>query len=349
MIRESPQEKNKVGLIGSGYGYHHLLPVLKSIGGLETTFALPRKHNKDQINYIVNSGVKIAKTADIIEDKEINFIFLAVPPNLQLELGKAVLENNKGLYCEKPVGISFFETNHLYNLSRNTKKNTYVGFQFRFDPGIIAIKKLLETNLLGKILEMEVNWHTSGTSAIGNKLNWRNNIVAGGGVHRDFLCHVVDYLKWITNGVIFPSLKNLSVDTNYKSSIFDIKLKCPDSNSELIKINISRGNVPISYWEIKIIFESGQVTLSATSPFSTGSYKTILSGSRNFCILAKEFVNEDKYLKGTAGIESAREYALRFYFEQIIDNIFQNGENILPTLEDAKFTQQISDYIQNFL
>lgn len=336
----------KVGLIGNGYGYKELLPVLKSINVLETTFALPQKYSTGQYKNYMNLGEKTSSFADILDDEEIKLIFVAVPPNAQLELGKQVLSKDKSLYCEKPVGISFREADILQRLSCEANKNSYVGFQFRFDPGIVALKELLQITQLGTTLSTKVDWHTTGTSAINDQFNWRNDINIGGGVHRDFLCHVLDYLKWITNGLFCSSLNSLSLDTNFNSNLFDIKLSSLNSNPELIKINISRGKTSISYWEIKVTFDSGEICLRSTYPFSLESYKTIVSGSKDFCAIVSEFTNNNKFLNGTAGVMSARGYALRSYFEKLIDNVFQNGKNTLPTLDDAKFTQKISDSIQ---
>ena len=339
----------KVGLIGNGYGYKELLPVLNSINVLDTTFALPRKYSIEQFKNYMNLGVKISSITDILEDEEIKLIFVAVPPNAQLALGKEVLLNDKSLYCEKPVGISFREADILRRLSTEAKKNSYVGFQFRFDPGIVALKELLQIKQLGTTLSTEVDWHTTGTSANNDQLNWRNDINIGGGVHRDFLCHVVDYLKWITNGLFCSSLNSLSVDPNFNANLLDIKLSSLNSNPELIKINISRGKTSISYWEIKVTFESGEICLRSIYPFSLENYKTIVSGSKGFCSIVSEFINNNKFLNGTAGAISAREYALRAYFDKLVDNVFQNGKNTLPTLDDAKFTQKISDSIQTSL
>ena len=342
--KKEPQGIYKVGLIGNGYGYKVLLPVLKSINVLETTFALPQKYSAEQYKNYMNLGVKVSNIADILDNEEIKLIFVAVPPKAQLELSKEVLVKNKSLYCEKPVGISFCEADILQSLSRDVKINSYVGFQFRFDPGIVALKELLQIDQLGTILSTQIDWHTTGTSAIYNQFNWRNNINIGGGVHRDFLCHVVDYLKWITSGLFGSSLESLFVDTN--SNLSDIKLRSLNSNPALIKINISRGKTPISYWEIKMTFDSGEICLRSTYPFSLKNYKTVVSGSKDFCSIVGEFINNNKYLNGTTGVLPAREYALQAYFNKIIDNVFQNGKNTLPTLEDAKFTQKISDSIQ---
>ena len=93
-------------------------------------------------------------------------------------------------------------------------------------------------------------------------------------------------------------------------------------------------------------FDSGEICLRSNYPFSLKNYKTVFSGSKDFCSIVEEFINNNKYLNGTAGVMSAREYALQAYFDKIIDNVFQNGQNTLPTLEDAKFTQKISDSIQ---
>ena len=336
----------RVGLIGNGYGYKELLPVLKSINALEITFALPKRYSTELYKNYMNLGVKISNVADILDNEDIKLIFVAVPPSAQLELSKEVLLKNKSLYCEKPIGISFREADILQKLSHDVKKNSYVGFQFRFDPGIVALKELLQIKQLGTILSTHIDWHTTGTSAINDQFNWRNHINIGGGVHRDFLCHVVDYLKWITSGLFGSSLKSLFVDTNFNSNLSDIKLRSLNSNPALIKINISRGKTPISYWEIKMTFDSGEICLRSTYPFSLKNYKTVLSGSKDFCSIVGEFINNNKYLNGTAGVMSAREYALQAYFDKIIDNVFQNGKNTLPTLEDAKFTQKISDSIQ---
>ena len=347
--KKEPQGIYKVGLIGNGYGYKELLPVLKSINALETTFALPRKYTAEQYKDYMNLGIKISNFADILDNEEIKLIFVAVPPKAQLELSKEVLVKNKSLYCEKPIGISFCEADILQRLSRNAKRNSYVGFQFRFDPGIVALKELLQIKQLGTILSTQIDWHTTGTSAINDQFNWRNDINNGGGVHRDFLCHVVDYLKWITDGLFCSSLESLSVDTNFNSNLLDIKLISLNSNPGLIKINISRGKISISYWEIKLTFDSGEICLRSTYPFLLKNYKTVVSGSKDFCSIMGEFLNNNKYLNDTTSAISAREYALQAYFNKMIDNVFQNGKNTLPTLEDAKFTQKISDSIQTSL
>ena len=211
------------------------------------------------------------------------------------------------------------------------------------------MKELLQIKQLGTILSTQIDWHTTGTSAINDQFNWRNDINNGGGVHRDFLCHVVDYLKWITGGLFCSSLESLSVDTNFNSNLLDIKLISLNSNPGSIKINISRGKTSISYWEIKMTFDSGEICLRSNYPFSLKNYKTVFSGSKDFCSIVEEFINNNKYLNDTTGAISAREYALQAYFNKIIDNVFQNGKNTLPTLEDAKFTQKISDSIQTSL
>ena len=345
----NPLSRHEVALVGSGYGYRELLPVLNSMEEVKTTFSLPHEYDKDYEKQISRLGLKTAELPDILGNKEIKLIFIAVPPYLQLSHGRAILENGKNLYCEKPAGVNYLETDSLFRIQSSTGKSVFVGFQFRFDPGIVALKELLESNLLGKMSAIEVDWHTSGTSASNNNVNWRNDINLGGGVHRDFLCHVIDYIKWITNSSTFLTLKNLSVDPNFKHSLFSTRLISDKPSSELIKINISRGILRTSFWKVSIFFESGQLSLSAADPFSLRSYWATFNGNKNFCTSAKKFVASKNFLNGAAGSQSARTYALRIYFKQIISNTFQNGENLLPNLEDAKFTQRISDNIQQSL
>jgi hypothetical protein len=61
----------------------------------------------------------------------------------------------------------------------------------------------------------------------------------------------------------------------------------------------------------------------------------------------KAFTNTNDYLMERFENKSARGFALEGYFKQLILNVFEDSSSVLPGLEDAKFTQRISDNIQS--
>jgi len=342
-------KKYEIGLIGSNYGFQVLMPILKAIDGVNLTFAASDNMSLENKKVLRKAEVNILSQPEFFNYKNTKIVFVAAPPSSQLQISNLVLENKKNLYCEKPVGVNYIETLRIDELCKAQGKKAYVGFQFRFDPGIQALKELIELKILGEVNQIKVNWHTSGTSAKQDNLNWRNNINLGGGVHRDFLCHVLDYLKWITNNSITQSLQHLVLDPKIKSSIYKLNTISDHNKNSFISINISRGFESVSYWEILLVFENGKFLINSTFPFSVNGYRTQINGSKEFCLIAEEFINGNEFSNKSFKQGFARDYALSTYFRSIIKNVFEGNLAKLPDLEDAKFTQLISDQIQEQL
>lgn len=343
------REKYEIGLIGGNYGYEVLMPELRALDNVNLTFAAPDNISLEKKENLTKAGINVLSKSEFFDFEKTKIVFIAVPPSSQLQIGKKVLQKKRDLYIEKPAGINYIETSKLEEIRKVENQKAFVGFQFRFDPGIIALKELLELKILGDIDQITVNWHTSGTSAKHDNLNWRHDVKLGGGVHRDFLCHVLDYLKWVTNNSINQSLHLLTLDPKIKSNLYNLSLISNRSEKNFVRINISRGFQSVNHWEIALKFENGEFLIHSFFPFSVNDYRVQISGSKEFCILATEFIDSSKYLNNSFKFGFARNYALNGYFASIIKNVFESDSKKLPDLEDAKFTQLISDQIQEQL
>jgi predicted dehydrogenase len=339
----------KVGLLGGNYGFRELLPVLSSIKNLSTNLVIPRGVNSNYAGYSNCLGAEVTSLSEILTDEKIHIVFLAVAPASQLPLGKCILESGKDLYCEKPVGLNFAEANEMSILALEHQRNVFVGFQFRFDPGIKLLKDAIDSNLFGDVKSIQTNWHTSGSSGNGDKMNWRNDPKLGGGVHRDFLCHVVDYISWFTNGEAITALESLKLETNHKSNLKELYLVSENRNLQNVEINISRGQVLRSNWSIDLIFESGKLSVNSEYPFNLNNYEIQFSGTRKFEGEMRSFLGPNEFFKNTIYSTSARSYALKLYFEEIISNVYKNKKSSLPNLDSAKFAQKISDNIEELM
>ena len=349
MTLQASNSAYEVGLIGNNYGLKELLPVLNLIENVKTFFVPPQNVDSDQLHKLRNSGVTTQTLSEIISNNNIQLIFSAVPPEAQYQLGKTILENNKNLYCEKPVGINSKQVTDLQLLSKLTNKNVYVGFQYRFDPGINMLKNLFDLNLLQMFSIIEVDWHTTGSASTTNKTNWRSDVRQGGGVHRDFLCHVLDYLRWITNDQCTNLLNGLVLDPSFNSNINKLNLVSSDINTQKIVIRISRGFSKKSYWVIFIVSESGSLKLKSEFPFNVGGFSIEYDGNKQFCDVIKNILMQYSFLQDRIDLGSARTHAIKTHFELIIQNEFNGGINPLPNLQNALFTQKISDRIQPLL
>lgn len=72
-----------------------------------------------------------------------------------------------------------------------------VDFEFRMEPGIVALKRLVESGEVGAPCRIEVRWLTGGGLDPSARWSWRHDAHLGGGVLNGFVSHVVNYVEWI--------------------------------------------------------------------------------------------------------------------------------------------------------
>lgn len=122
-----------------------------------------------------------------------------------LHLGVAIPAARAGchLFLEKPISHSLEGINELGSAVEHGGGRVYVGYQFRFHPGLQRVKKLIDGGAIGRLLSVRAHW--------GEYLpdwhpweNYREGYSArhdlGGGVILT-LCHPLDYLRWLIGEV----------------------------------------------------------------------------------------------------------------------------------------------------
>lgn len=129
---------------------------------------------------------------DILNDKNIDIIFVCTPNYLNKKLVVEALNNNKHVFCEKPPGINLAE---LEEMIEAEKKNPHLklmfGFNHRHHESMIYAKKLIDSGEYGKILWMRGRY---GKSVDENFYKtWRaSKKTAGGGILLDQGIHLLD-------------------------------------------------------------------------------------------------------------------------------------------------------------
>lgn len=128
-------------------------------------------------------------------------VVVANPTALHLPVALAAAQANCHLFLEKPVSHSLDGLDQLQAEARHLQ--VLVGFQFRFHPGLEAVRQLLQDGAIGRVICAQVHWgeylpgwhpwedYRQGYSA-------RSDL--GGGVLLT-LCHPFDYLRWLLGEV----------------------------------------------------------------------------------------------------------------------------------------------------
>ena len=139
--------------------------------------------------------------AVIERDAGIDCVLIATPPNSHLELVQRFARAGKHILLEKPLEVSVEKAEALVRLCEDAKVKLAVVFQHRFRPGAIALKKLLETGDLGKLVASNVSvpwWRPQSYYDVPGRGTLERD---GGGVLMTQAIHQLDLFLDLTGGV----------------------------------------------------------------------------------------------------------------------------------------------------
>ena len=126
-------------------------------------------------------------------------VLVTNPTALHLEVAIPAAQMGGHLFIEKPISHSMLGIDDLEGAVKSGGGQVLIGYNFRFDPGLRAIKELLQDGAVGRPLSARVYW--------GEHLpdwhpweDYRTSYSArsdlGGGVVLT-LSHPFDYLRWL--------------------------------------------------------------------------------------------------------------------------------------------------------
>ena len=87
----------------------------------------------------------------------IDIVTVCTPNGLHAEHSIKSLEAGKHVLCEKPMCISTADAALMKKTAITAGKNLFVVKQNRYNPPVVATKELIENNILGEILSVQVN------------------------------------------------------------------------------------------------------------------------------------------------------------------------------------------------
>jgi predicted dehydrogenase len=132
-----------------------------------------------------------------------DFVVIATPDHMHAPALTAALEAGVAAYCEKPLANDFATATRLAELGERSGVAATVGYSFRFNPAIQALKRDLEAGRLGDPWLIELAEHNPQFHPHGGKaLNWKGDpSQAAGGALFEYGSHVLDLSTWLLGPV----------------------------------------------------------------------------------------------------------------------------------------------------
>ena len=85
----------------------------------------------------------------VVSRSDVDVVDVVTPSHTHLELSLAALDAGKHVLCEKPVAFDFRETRRAAAVARSKGLKTKLGFTFRYSPGVLYAKSLIDDGFVG--------------------------------------------------------------------------------------------------------------------------------------------------------------------------------------------------------
>jgi predicted dehydrogenase len=134
---------------------------------------------------------------DLVNDAEIDVVYIATPHTLHFENTMMCLKNNKSVLCEKPMGINAEEVNLMIAEAKSRKLFLMEGLWTRFIPATEKVIDILNKKIIGDVMFVRADFGFKGDMNPESRLY---NKKLGGGSLLDIGIYPI-YLSLLTLGL----------------------------------------------------------------------------------------------------------------------------------------------------
>ena len=192
-LGNNPVSHVNTGFIGAGsFAQGYLIPGARSAGasldGVVTSRGITSKNVAQKFNFSFCS----TEPDDILVNKNINTVFIATPHSSHASLAVKALKAGKNVFVEKPLALNDDQLHSVIEAKKSAGLPLMVGFNRRFAPISVRIKKEFTNNGEPMVVNIRVN------AGLIPKGHWIQDLETGGGRIIGEVCHFIDLMQFFT-------------------------------------------------------------------------------------------------------------------------------------------------------
>jgi len=131
---------------------------------------------------------------------DIDVAVICTPNGLHAQHSIISLQAGCHVLCEKPMAINSTDCMMMIREAEKANKHLFVVKQNRFNPPVVAVKKLLDEKKLGNVYSIQLNcfWNRD---AKYYENSWKGTMALDGGTLFTQFSHFIDLLYWLVGDV----------------------------------------------------------------------------------------------------------------------------------------------------
>lgn len=139
------------------------LPGLRQAGGDAAAVAGREADRAGQFARDNGIGRGVAGYQALIEDPDIDALYISLPNSLHAEWTIRALEAGKPVLCEKPLCGTLPDTERVLTSARQTGTLLWEAFAFPFHAQLARLRRLIADGAIGDLMEIKSNFHFAVT------------------------------------------------------------------------------------------------------------------------------------------------------------------------------------------
>ncbi|MDE0591274.1 MAG: inositol 2-dehydrogenase [Yoonia sp.] len=179
----------KFAILGAGrIGQVHARAVTATPGATLVAIADPMADAAKKVAVAYGCGIR--SIDEIAASDDVDAVAICTPTNTHADLIEQFAKAGKAVFCEKPVDLSLERVKSCLKTVEDQGGTLMVGFQRRFDPDFMALKKTIEDGRIGNVEMITLTSRDPGPPPY-------DYIKVSGGIFRDMTIHDFDVARWL--------------------------------------------------------------------------------------------------------------------------------------------------------
>ncbi len=294
--------KGVIGVIGAGnFAKMTMLPALKGSGAQFKIISSANGLSGTLLAKKYGFSHSTTDNQNIWTDPEIDLVMITTRHNRHADQVVQSINAKKHVFVEKPLALTEHELTEVISAYNNSVKDNLtisVGFNRRFSPHSIAIKKAIGNGPLNIIATMNAGFIPA--------TSWVHDLSIGGGRIIGEACHFIDLCAYFTGAkVIAVCMNALGSSVDNQTDNASILLKFSDGSNAVINYF---ANGSKSYAKERVELYSQERTIVLDNFQKTTAYG----------------------FKGFSGLKTSLDKGHKNQFQELINRVQNGGDPLIP-------------------
>ena len=133
--------------------------------------------------------------------RDIDVVSICTPNGLHAEHAISALRAGCHVLCEKPMAIRTTDCGEMIQEAERANRRLFIIKQNRFNPPVVAVKRLIDEGRLGRIHSVQLNCFWNRNADYFREGYWRGTLGLDGGCLYTQFSHFIDLLYWFVGDV----------------------------------------------------------------------------------------------------------------------------------------------------